>query len=857
MRVSVRLVVLATLVHFLNAVPAVPAGDFKETGLSSIKEMLSRFIADDDLKATPYLSDEQLDINKRELEKRGKASCKIQYCDHLKEIPTCDKAMIPHFKDVVLVDDTVCTCLKAYTCCPSICPSLNETRKECDNTAGFQKQEVFEDCCTCTRFHCIACPEFKKRDDCPLCTVEQTRWPTNDHECPESSCVRLPPTPQTPPTCNEDCQRLATITNECGYHHKECKCLEPPFCNPEEPEKIECHTWTKVQDKYMFKCKSDNQTCEPCHTWKAVADDITKEKNQCDLRCENKKVDMLTCGSYKQTCECKNPENCMPEKPAEIKCHDLIKVSSETTFKCKTLSSNNNDEDKCEPCYHYEYQAKVKTTAEPPQCNSKCQIEVMNNTGCGIHEVKCICNGRDKTICQPSEPSNANSCYTAQKEFIKDSYMCGTEENTCEMCWQWTWKAPNCTERHEVSVVKCDNKCKNNVLKLDECGCQYFECDPHPPLADCWPGKPQLSECFTPPEKVTREVYSVENGVCVPCYKYKWEKKPTEDVLCENTQKLPATCFVKWNEKGSCGETIEQCTIKDEECVKSFVQCPVGLQKVTGFSACKQSRDVCIDCTELQLPQPLDDEASCFETYSENILGCAVNRYRKKACQISQLSLAKCPDGRERKMYVDDCDCPETRCTACSKRQSLDVQLIVDASGSVTNTNFGKVRNALAKDFLPNLLVDGSKSRVALTLYGSSVNQIRSLANPLTVANMLQVTYGPSNTGMGTTHTAEALSESFKKFEDEARWNDVSVKKVLVVITDGAANGPGDVAAAAKLWADKGVLTFALGVGIGIKEEGLQQISSTYVKNIRNFNKLKTEILDHLVVEICGSRPLI
>jgi hypothetical protein len=55
-----------------------------------------------------------------------------------------------------------------------------------------------------------------------------------------------------------------------------------------------------------------------------------------------------------------------------------------------------------------------------------------------------------------------------------------------------------------------------------------------------------------------------------------------------------------------------------------------------------------------------------------------------------------------------------------------------------------------------------------------------------------------------------------------------------VVITDGAANGPGDVAAAAKLWADKGVLTFALGVGIGIKEEGklgsrMDQVDNLYI----------------------------
>jgi hypothetical protein len=87
-----------------------------------------------------------------------------------------------------------------------------------------------------------------------------------------------------------------------------------------------------------------------------------------------------------------------------------------------------------------------------PQCDRRCQFPVMNNTGCGVHEVKCICNGKERALCQPPKPSNGNSCYKAQKELIQDSYMCGTDENTCEMCWQWTWKAPNCSERQKKSA---------------------------------------------------------------------------------------------------------------------------------------------------------------------------------------------------------------------------------------------------------------------------------------------------------------------------------------------------------------------------------------------------------------------
>jgi hypothetical protein len=107
----------------------------------------------------------------------------------------------------------------------------------------------------------------------------------------------------------------------------------------------------------------------------------------------------------------------------------------------------------------YEGTLKLREFHEPicfanQNCDKRCHVVVPLAQECGQHENKCTCTGKAKDFCQPEEPEHINQCYTPDKQLL-ESYMCGEAgaEGECRQCWQWNWKAPNCTGKYDKLVI--------------------------------------------------------------------------------------------------------------------------------------------------------------------------------------------------------------------------------------------------------------------------------------------------------------------------------------------------------------------------------------------------------------------
>ena len=75
--------------------------------------------------------------------------------------------------------------------------------------------------------------------------------------------------------CDTKCHEVETLTDSCGFHKKECKCLNPPQCQPKKPEDIDCHDTNKVMLGY-HGCDVNSTQCVECFQWKY---DLRKVEN--------------------------------------------------------------------------------------------------------------------------------------------------------------------------------------------------------------------------------------------------------------------------------------------------------------------------------------------------------------------------------------------------------------------------------------------------------------------------------------------------------------------------------------------------------------------------------------------------
>lgn len=825
MKVSVRLIVLTMLVHSLNA------GALKDNRLL---DMLDRFVTDNNLNATP-LSDKQINIDRREFEKKSLEKCADCERTNLPS-PPCSEGlnMEPHWVERTQGDDnSKCQCLKEYTCCPNNCnQTIEEAVEECKN--GFSFKDIHIDCCGCKKYECFPCPDNPEQD-CPNCTS----WKRNAYinprtQCPVGSCVRDEKPTEPTPTCNDNCQMLVHDADSCGFPTAKCQCLERPNCRPGRPAEKLCHIVQQVPSVGIYECSNDKSTCQLCFTWEYDLIPIESNEKTCNDSCEIPYVTEGTCGSYTQTCKCNEPANCEPTRPDEIECHHLEEVYSSTAFKCKSAEDHT-----CKPCFHWQYVSYVESKTNSLVCDSKCQRTVISGSECGSHAKECVCNVITKEQCQPDEPKNHGTCYTPKKALINDSYMCATDEKSCLQCFQWEWESPVCAA---VEEKDCDPNCKHRIVKHDKCGCMYYECDARH-IMDCFPEEPADNKCFDTPRQnyIEPAIYSEKSNKCHQCYNYTVTRKdfPKKDCV-EEPQGLPTHCWNRWSTMGDCNQEIERCSLKGEECQCTFDKCPAGFAKLTAWSSCKQMRDICIDCSEGQENAPDKLPLKCYQEYDDKYMKvCDVKRWQKISCDRDNLDLSMCENGGVREIVFDDCGCPSAKCTKCDK---LDVQLLIDGSGSITRTIFNTMRAALKTNLIPKLMAEPN-NRIALTFFGDNAVMKRDLSEGLTAKKMGQYSYPL----LGQTHTANALKQTWMDFQAKTRED---AKKVLVVITDGNNNGGGDVEKEAKVWRDNNVNVYAIGLG-NISLEGLKLISPSYYKNLDSVDDLDDEISSDLLPKMC------
>lgn len=209
-----------TVIFLLMMVRSLCGGSLRETELENIKELLTRSLDFWDVEPKAALSDAQLQIDQKELEKRGLPLC--EGCIQT-DVPSCDRNMRPRFKD----RGGNCTCIKDYECCLPDCPILDEEdAKKCVEGKSFRKK--IRDCCYCEEYVCEDCAT--RWDESLICMnpCDVKKTVEDRDRCPTQECKRKPDPGYDTPLCNYECQRPVNGTDDCGFLKKECLCLQPP-----------------------------------------------------------------------------------------------------------------------------------------------------------------------------------------------------------------------------------------------------------------------------------------------------------------------------------------------------------------------------------------------------------------------------------------------------------------------------------------------------------------------------------------------------------------------------------------------------------------------------------------------------
>ena len=679
-------------------------------------------------------------LRKRGFEIRQEAECAQCGVPKMPENP-CEHGYTPDIKAKKGKD---CSCIEAYKCCnPPPCPGLTDDDwKKCDKDpfgVGKYYAEAGEDCCDCPSVTCRECPKIilgKPPKDWNKDGKNRTHeyfWcanecdeavPTTDAKnCPKYYCKRKPKPIYTKPNCSKQCHDLETKTDKCGYSYQECACRRPPQCTPVKPPEIDCHTITQKTLGYYGCDKENDKLCVQCYQW--VYDLIKPDYQQKTCKpCEIEKQRDTGCGSFETICQCRNPLNCEPKKPKEIPCHKIEKKENADPASSKC----NADTKKCNRCYHWVYVPDFPEPGPEVNCDKRCQFKKPLAQECGSGS-ECVCIGRSKEQCRPKEPKPP-ACFSVQKKMIEDSFMCAgktvegreeeeeeeegptelrrylenavgglqkrrTEPKQCLMCHAWEYVRKPCPVQ---KPPQCDSNCQTTVQKHLECNCYASVCK-STVLPKCEPAEPQPNlECFTKPEKVYREgVYSwhAELKKCVRCYNWKYEAKKIPSVDECTLRHLPGKCFSEYSVVGKCNSHIKQCNKNAVSCTELYPGseedvCPNGHVKLRFKNTCGDARDVCGNCNTIAYQNWGYIYADkCYDKKQVTIAGkCSLTVKLKKRCPVAdRLSVDPCElKGQKRRLYFDDCDCPALKCTGCPATKAVDMQLLLDSSGSVGAT---------------------------------------------------------------------------------------------------------------------------------------------------------------------------
>merc|ERR1712212_1452032 len=186
---------------------------------------------------------------------------------------------------------------------------------------------------------------------------------------------------------------------------------------------------------------------------------------------------------------------------------------------------------------------------------------------------------------------------------------------------------------------------------------------------------------------------------------------------------------------------------------------------------------------------------------------------------------------------------------SCASSIKLDLQLIVDTSGSVGAKNFNLMMKNIADKVLPQFNVGRGKTHVALHKYSTRQWTEFGLDRYFNLAAMQRRVKQTRHRG-GWTYTAAAMTAALRTFKRKARRNR-KVAKVCIVFTDGKATDARKLPAAQRAWRSYGASVFAVGIGNGINKRSLAVIAGSSARVLQTTFRTLGNIVKPLLNQVC------
>jgi len=162
--------------------------------------------------------------------------------------------------------------------------------------------------------------------------------------------------------------------------------------------------------------------------------------------------------------------------------------------------------------------------------------------------------------------------------------------------------------------------------------------------------------------------------------------------------------------------------------------------------------------------------------------------------------------------------------------------------------------NKIKENFVGSILTNPT-SRMAIAMFGNKVKVITKLSAQTSGSTLDDFTN--FNGGMGNTHLANALKKLLPPFQHATKASKAT--KILIVITDGEANGPGNVSTQAAKWAKAVDAIYVLGFG-DISMEGLRKIkgdANGLVYKSEDLSGLEEKLIKNVVPKICNQPTIV
>ncbi|KAL0985324.1 hypothetical protein UPYG_G00155490 [Umbra pygmaea] len=192
----------------------------------------------------------------------------------------------------------------------------------------------------------------------------------------------------------------------------------------------------------------------------------------------------------------------------------------------------------------------------------------------------------------------------------------------------------------------------------------------------------------------------------------------------------------------------------------------------------------------------------------------------------------------------------------CVRTEVADIIFLVDGSSSISPQNFTIMQNFMMA-VVNETTVGLKQTRYGLIVFSNKPNSVFQLDQSVS-RKIVNTAINELIEPTGDTYTGEALKYSLDYFGEKYGGRKAfKVPQWLMVITDGEATDPDDLAAPAKMLRDNGIVVFSIGV-VGAKKEELEIMAGdpTKVFFVDQFEELDT-LHKNISHEFCNkSKPV-